>query len=83
MEDSQWTQIDKSFKTAFAKHPNLKKYFVCTPLDRQDPRIITKKGTVVKHFMDVWKEKVADWEAFATASGRKIEFEYWGNSELF
>lgn len=83
MEDSQWTQIDKSFKTAFAKHPNLKKYFVCTPLDRQDPRIVTKKGTVVKHFMDVWKEKVADWEAFAKASGRKIEFEYWGNSELF
>ncbi|MBP6238444.1 MAG: ATP-binding protein [Saprospiraceae bacterium] len=83
MEDSQWTQIDKSFKTAFAKHPNLKKYFICTPLDRQDPRIVTKKGTVVKHFMDVWKEKVAYWEAFATASGRKIEFEYWGNSELF
>jgi len=83
MGNSQWTQIEDSFKTAFAKHPNLKKYFICTPLDRQDPRIVTKKGTAVKHFMDVWKEKVADWEAFATASGRKIEFEYWGNSELF
>lgn len=83
MGDSQWTQIEDSFKTAFAKHPNLKKYFVCTPLDRQDPRIVTKKGTVVKHFMDVWKEKVAEWEAFSAASGRKIEFEYWGNSELF
>lgn len=83
MEDSQWTQIDKSFKTAFAKHPNLKKYFVCTPLDRPDPRIIKKNGTVVKHFMDGWKEKVAMWEEFATASGRNIEFEYWGNSELF
>lgn len=83
MDDSQWTQIEKSFKTAFAKHPSLKKYFICTPLDRQDPRIVTKKGTVVKYFMDVWKEKVADWEAFASASGRAIEFEYWGNSELF
>lgn len=78
MGDSQWTQIDKSFKTAFAKHPNLKKYYVCTPLDRQDPRIANEKW-----FMDKWMEKVADWEAFAKASGRKIEFEYWGNSELF
>jgi hypothetical protein len=78
MGDSQWTQIDKSFKTAFGKHPNLKKYYVCTPLDRQDPRIANEKW-----FMDKWKEKVADWEAFATAGGRKIEFEYWGNSELF
>lgn len=32
--------------------------------------------------MDAWKEKVASWEAFATAGGIKIEFEYWGNSEL-
>lgn len=31
--DSQWTQLDKSFRTAFTKHPNLKKYFICTPLD--------------------------------------------------
>ncbi len=75
---SQWTQLDDSFKQAFAKHPNLKKYYICTPLDRQDPQIANEKW-----FMDKWKEKVADWEAFASASGRKLEFEYWGNSELF
>jgi hypothetical protein len=83
MGDSQWTKIEDSFRTAFTKHPNLKRYYICTPLDRQDPRIVTQKGTVVKHFMDVWKEKVAEWEAYAIANGRVIEFDYWGNSELF
>lgn len=78
MGKSQWIQLDDSFKQAFAKHPNLKKYYVCSPLDRQDPRIPNEKW-----FMDKWNEKVADWEAFASARGRKIEFEYWGNSELF
>ena len=28
MGDSQWTQLDESFKTAFAKHPNLTKYYI-------------------------------------------------------
>ncbi|MBX9887356.1 MAG: hypothetical protein K2Y30_05430 [Flavobacteriaceae bacterium] len=76
--DSQWTQLDKSFKTAFTKHPNLKKYFICTPLDRQDPRIDNQKW-----FKDKWNEKVAEWSTFALSNGRTIEFEYWGNSELF
>ncbi len=87
MGDSQWTQLDKSFKTAFVKHPNLKKYYICVPLDRPDPRItITKgkqKGQRVNHFMDKWNAKVAEWEVFANSSGRKIEFEFWGNSEIF
>ncbi len=78
MGDSQWAQLEKSFKTAFSKHPNLKKYFICTPLDRQDPRIDNQKW-----FMDRWNEKVAEWSKFAEDNGRTIEFEYWGNSELF
>ena len=83
MGDSQWNQLEESFKTAIAKHPNIKKYYICTPLDRQDPRIVTKKGTVVKHFMDVWNEKVAKWQKHASSLGLNVEFEYWGNSELF
>mgnify|MGYP006189092977 CR=1 FL=1 len=42
--DVQWKQIDESFKTAVNKHPNLVKYYICTPLDREDPRIIISKG---------------------------------------
>ncbi|MFX7874626.1 hypothetical protein ABTK18_19625, partial [Acinetobacter baumannii] len=44
MGDSQWTQLDESFKTAFAKHPSLVKYYICVPLDRPDPRITITQG---------------------------------------
>lgn len=87
MGDAQWAQLDKSFKTAFEKHPNLVKYFICIPLDREDPRITIQRGKragkKVNHFMDRWKAKVNEWKAFAKSNGREIEFEYWGNSELF
>lgn len=87
MDKSQWEQLDKSFKTAFTKHPNLVKYYICVPLDRADPRItITKgkrKGQQVNHFMDKWNARVAKWEAFAKSYNRTIEFEFWGNSEIF
>lgn len=84
---SQWAQLDKSFKTALEKHPNLVKYFISIPLDREDPRIIISKGKKtgkrVNNFMDRWNEMVKGWQAYALTKGRKIEFEYWGNSELF
>ena len=87
MSAVQWKQLDESFKTAFEKHPKLVKYFICLPLDRPDPRVITKRGKTagqqVKHFMDKWNEKVEEWQSYASSQGRKIEFEYWGTSELF
>jgi polyhydroxyalkanoate synthesis regulator phasin len=33
--------------------------------------------------MDKWNAKVAEWEAFAKSNNRTIEFEFWGNSEIF
>ena len=87
MGDVQWSQLDKSFKTAFEKHPNLVKYYICVPLDREDPRITITKGKRtgkrVNHFMDRWNAKVNEWESFSKSKGRDIEFEYWGNSEIF
>lgn len=74
---SQWTQIEKSFKTALEKHPKLIKYYICLPLDRQDPRLSDKKS-----FMDKWEEKTQKWVEYAANQGRKISFEYWGSSEL-
>ncbi|MCB9776328.1 MAG: hypothetical protein H6750_18655 [Nitrospiraceae bacterium] len=53
MGNPQWSQLKKSFESALKTHPNLKKYFVCIPLDRQDPANPTKKS-----FMDQWKKKV-------------------------
>jgi hypothetical protein len=77
MSNSQWRQLDDSFKAVFEKHPKLVKYFICTPLDRQDPRIEKQKW-----FMDKWNDKIAEWVKFAKSKKREIEFEYWGSSEL-
>ena len=77
MTISQWSQLKESFETAFRTHPNLKKYFICIPLDRQDPRHSEKMW-----FMDRWNEKVLEWTEYAKAHGREVSFEYWGSSEL-
>src|SRR5437763_970128 len=51
MGKSQWSQIEKSFKKAVEKHPRLTHYYICIPLDREDPRLDGQKW-----FMDKWKE---------------------------
>ncbi len=76
MGESQWNQIASSFKTALSKHPKLTRYYVCIPLDRQDPR----DGK--DWFMDKWNQKIKAWTTYAAKQGRNIEFEYWGSSEL-
>lgn len=76
MENSQWSQLKKSFETALKTHPKLIKYYICVPLDRQDPR----DGK--KWFMDKWREKTQKWTESAKSQGREITFEYWGSSEL-
>jgi hypothetical protein len=77
MDSSQWSQLTDSVKTALGKHPRLTKYYVCIPLDRQDPRKDNQAW-----FMDRWNAKVAEWKGYALTLGRNIEFEYWGSSEL-
>src|SRR5690554_6308599 len=46
---TQWQQITDSVQTALEKRPRLKRYTVCMPLDRADPRQPNKKS-----FMDEW-----------------------------
>ena len=75
---AQWKQLDKSFKSAFKNHPKLIKYYICTPLDLQGP-----KGDKKKWLTHKWNDKTKEWMKYATKKGRKIKFEYWGNSELF
>jgi hypothetical protein len=77
MGNSQWNQLNESFQTAFRTHPNLTKYYICIPLDRQDPR---REEQV--WFMDRWNEKVKEWEKYAQEKGRLVSFEFWGSSEL-
>jgi len=75
---SQWGQLDGSVKRALEKHPLLKKYFVCLPRDREDPRIEKQKW-----FMDRWNEHETKWRAWASARGTNVDFIYWGEYEIF
>ena len=74
----QWQQIDKSVKTAIQKHPSLVRYTVCLPLNRQDPRKDSEFW-----FQDKWAEHVEKWKKWAGNKNMSVEFEYWGESELF
>lgn len=75
--DSQWSQLDESVKTALEKHPQMTRYFVCTPLDRPDSRISGRKSAKER-----WDEHVRKWTKWAAAMGMAIEFIYWGGHEL-
>ena len=75
--NSQWSQIDKSIKTALNKHPMLVRYFVCVPLDRADARIDGRKSAKGR-----WDDHVAKWSSWASELGMKVEFVYWGGHEL-
>lgn len=74
--NSQWSQLDKSVKTALDNHPKLVRYFVCIPLDRPDAR----KGQ--KSAMQRWNERVEKWEGWAQDRDLCVEFVWWGSSEL-
>ena len=75
--DSQWSQIDRSIKTALEKHPKLVRYFVCAPVDRADARIEGRKSAKER-----WDDHVAKWSSWASDRGMTVEFIYWGSHEL-
>lgn len=77
VDDSQWTQINKSVRTALNKHPHLAKYTICLPIDRPDARIEGQKS-----LMDKWNEKVEMWEGWAKEKDMSVEFIYWGEHEI-
>lgn len=75
--DSQWSQLDRSVKTALEAHPSLVRYFVCVPRDRSDSR---KPGA--KTEMQRWERHVSTWKGWALQHGMEVEFVWWGSSEL-
>ncbi len=76
IQDTQLKQIKKSFQTAIKKHPKLTKYYVCCPVDLQDPR----NG---KEFSkDRWDKFVKESIKLAKQEGINIEITYWGAFEL-
>lgn len=75
--DSQWAQIDDSVKPALDKHPNLTEYIVCLPINRTDGRQDGRKFQ-----MDRWNERVQKWKGWAEERDMKVQFVYWGESEI-
>lgn len=76
-EDSQWSQIDNSVETALATHPKLTHYHICAPLDLPDARQQNRKSA-----RDRWNDHRSKWIAWANARQMKVEFVWWGSSEL-
>ena len=77
LDPSQLAQIDDSVKTALAKHPNLKRYYVCVPIDRADARIPGRTSA-----MDRWNQHVQKWVGWAQQRKMQVQFMWWGASEL-
>jgi len=63
----QWSQVDKSVKTAIDKHPELTRYLVCVPLDRTPAQIKN------------WDGRVVAWRKLKPM----LSVEWVGSSELF
>ena len=75
--DKQWSQIGRSVNAALRKHPRLKRYVVCLPMDLPDARVPGKESAFAK-----WDARVKRWAERASELGMMVEFEYWGSSEL-
>lgn len=76
LSDNQWTQVDKSVKSAIDNHPKLKEYYISIPVDRPDGK---GRG---KSMLQKWNDHVAKWEEYATLKKMKVSFGYWGKHEL-
>lgn len=74
---SQWDQIEKSFKNAVTNYPELTDFFLCVPLDRNNPCVTGKES-----FRNKWDNKELEWQEWAKEQGRVVKITFWGSSEL-
>ncbi|OHV81302.1 ATP-binding protein [Ensifer sp. LCM 4579] len=74
---AQIGQLDKSIEQALEKHPRLNRFIVALPFDLKDARI-GKKQTELQR----WEAWTARWKGEAAKTGRSLEFELWGASQL-
>lgn len=82
LKPTQWTQIEKSVKTAIEKHPLLKKYYICLPLNRTDIRKLKKGEKPTTLSLDEWEKNKNKWKEISEKKGLDIDFCYWGASEI-
>jgi hypothetical protein len=75
---TQWSDIEGSLIDSLNNYPNLVKYYVCVPVDRNNAFVEGKKS-----FLQKWDEHVAKWKNLPEAQGRNLGIEFWGSYELF
>lgn len=74
---SQWQQIKNSFENAVTNYPNLTHFFLCVPLDRNNPCVKGKES-----FEKKWNDHAKLWQEWAKMQGRDVKITFWGSSEL-
>ncbi len=77
LTSTQWGEIDDSVKTAIAKRPKLKKYFIALPIDPPDAKLEKQKS-----LLDKWNERVLKWQKWAKDKGATVDFEPWWSSDI-
>ena len=74
---NQVAQLDKSIEQALAKHPRLRRYIVCLPINLRDQR--TGKA---HSQLERWQAWVKKWQANAHRKGRALAIELWDETQL-
>jgi hypothetical protein len=77
LDNTQWSQLDDSVKTALDKHPRLTRYYVCVPTNLPDARLAEQTSAYQK-----WLDHVAKWSAWANDKGMTVDFVWWGSHEM-
>jgi hypothetical protein len=77
LNDAAFTQIDKSVSRVLATEPHLERYYVLLPYNRPGGDTATTTSAWTK-----WNQHVERWEAAAASAGRKVKFEYIGETQL-
>lgn len=74
---SQWQQIKKSFENAVTNYPDLTHFFLCVPLDKNNPCVAG-----IESFEQKWNDHAKLWQEWAKMQGRDVKITFWGSSEL-
>ncbi|MBZ9605050.1 hypothetical protein [Phyllobacterium chamaecytisi] len=73
----QINQLNKSIEQALEKHPRLSRFVVALPFDLKDARMGRQQTELER-----WEAWSARWKAKAAETGRSLEFELWGATNL-
>lgn len=79
---SQFNEIEKSFKTAIDKHPKMKRFYICLPIDKSDSRKNGNNGRPVLTQEQKWKTHVEKWNLYSKEKNRDVEIIFWGKHEI-